>query len=476
MYVVGAVMPSTNMFDWTCVKKDRFVLAGIACLILFHTCASAFDFAGGIGEPNDPYQIASGAQLLQINDDPNLADRHFVLVNDIDLDPNGPEGQVFAKSPIDLEFKGVLDGQNYAIRSLTIHAPERDKVGLFSQTSHSAHVKRLVLLAANVTGHREVGALAGTNHGVLTDCVVSGTVTGRHELGGLAGRTRGRVLRCSADVTVTGGGSIGGLIGEIDDGHVLDSSSAGYVLGGNRHVGGLVGRCEAFISGCSSSCTVEGGDYTGGLVGYAWETIITYSGATGDVHGQSGTGGLVGDSTESTIVGCYARGDVQGGEKVGGLVGSSSWGTTQHAYHQGHVQGHPYIGRTRQGLSEFQPDAIGGLVGEADTWDVGWIHCYAASELVRVSDEPPRRGIGGLAGDLPADNLLLGCLWDRELSGTEVCCGPSPWDTVQDVHGRTTQEMQTVDTYIQAGWNFDAHWTMPDVNDYPRLQWEKKGD
>ena len=105
MYVVGAVMAA--MVDLTCFKKDRMVLAGIACLMFFHTCASAFEFAGGTGEPNDPYQIATAQQLLQINEDPNLADRHFVLVNDIDLDPDGSEGQVFANAPLDLQFKGL---------------------------------------------------------------------------------------------------------------------------------------------------------------------------------------------------------------------------------------------------------------------------------------------------------------------------------------------------------------------------------
>jgi len=244
-------------------------------------------------------------------------------------------------------------------------------------------------------------------------------------------------------------------------------------------VGGLAGQGSAFMSGCSSSCTVEGGDHTGGLVGHAWEMTITYSWATGDVQGQIGIGGLVGDSRGATIIGCYARGDVQGGSSVGGLVGSSSRGTIQHSYYQGHVQGHPYVRRGGPGEAsyEFQPKIIGGLIGYASF--AGLIHCYAACEInVITADEP--MFIGALVGQ-STRAFLLGCLWNSELAGVEVCCGSHPLSpteetygtTTMDVYGRTTAEMQIVDTYVQAGWDFDAYWAMHDANEYPHLLWEK---
>jgi hypothetical protein len=51
-------------------------------------------FSGGTGEPNDPYQITTAVQLASFSstDYPHLLDQCFVLVNDIDLDPNLPEG------------------------------------------------------------------------------------------------------------------------------------------------------------------------------------------------------------------------------------------------------------------------------------------------------------------------------------------------------------------------------------------------
>ena len=85
---------------------------------------NAIGFNGGAGEPNDPFQIATAQQLVSIGDDPNLLDKHFVLIYDIDLDPNGPDGYIFDRAVIasDLDefffdfqgtaFTGRLDGQN----------------------------------------------------------------------------------------------------------------------------------------------------------------------------------------------------------------------------------------------------------------------------------------------------------------------------------------------------------------------------
>jgi hypothetical protein len=64
------------------------VLAG------FGTAAWAIEFAGGTGALNDPYQIVTPEQLVGMGQEPSLWNRHFVLVADIDLDPNLPGGAV----------------------------------------------------------------------------------------------------------------------------------------------------------------------------------------------------------------------------------------------------------------------------------------------------------------------------------------------------------------------------------------------
>ena len=59
---------------------------GLYCLTVLFCSNPAMagpPFAGGTGEPNDPYQIVTAGQLTAIGSDPNLLDKHFVLVADI---------------------------------------------------------------------------------------------------------------------------------------------------------------------------------------------------------------------------------------------------------------------------------------------------------------------------------------------------------------------------------------------------------
>lgn len=60
----------------------------ILLMFCFGLIAHAHEFAGGTGEPNDPYGITTAEQLISIGSDPTLLDKHFILLNDIDLAPN----------------------------------------------------------------------------------------------------------------------------------------------------------------------------------------------------------------------------------------------------------------------------------------------------------------------------------------------------------------------------------------------------
>ncbi|HOV77792.1 MAG TPA: hypothetical protein PLS24_07170, partial [Sedimentisphaerales bacterium] len=63
-------------------SKRNSIVGGIVCAAVILCCVNgwgAVKFAGGTGEPNDPYQIATAEQLIAIGSDPNLARSHFVL-------------------------------------------------------------------------------------------------------------------------------------------------------------------------------------------------------------------------------------------------------------------------------------------------------------------------------------------------------------------------------------------------------------
>ena len=71
----------------------------LIAICLFSSTAHA-KYGGGTGEPNDPYRIATAEDMMLLGDSPEDYDKHFILIVDIDLDPNRPGHKVFDKAVI----------------------------------------------------------------------------------------------------------------------------------------------------------------------------------------------------------------------------------------------------------------------------------------------------------------------------------------------------------------------------------------
>jgi hypothetical protein len=85
-------------------------------------------FSGGTGEPHDPYLISTPQDLNRIGHNSRLMDRHFRLINDIDL--GGLE--FFTIGSLGYPFNGVFDGNGCQISGLTVNCYGRDYIGLFN--------------------------------------------------------------------------------------------------------------------------------------------------------------------------------------------------------------------------------------------------------------------------------------------------------------------------------------------------------
>ena len=79
----------------------------VACTILSmgRPAIRAAEFAGGKGEPNDPYLIATAEQLIAIGSDSSLLSKHFLMVHDVDLDPNLSAAYAFDQAVIGGGFR-----------------------------------------------------------------------------------------------------------------------------------------------------------------------------------------------------------------------------------------------------------------------------------------------------------------------------------------------------------------------------------
>ncbi len=230
------------------------------------------------------------------------------------------------------------------------------------------------------------------------------------------------------------------------EGHVIRNLTIDTAGADNDYLG-LFGKIEG------SSAEVEdlgleninaGGDYSrylGGLCGWDDEGTITNCYATGSVTGSSLVGGLCGDN-RGTISNCYSGGSVTGGSSLGGLCGRNS-GTISNCYSGDSVTGGRYS------------EDLGGLCGG----NGGVIsNCYSGGS---VTGEASSRRLGGLCGSTWGE--ITNCFWDIETSGMTNSDGGM---------GLPTAQMQTLSTFVDAGWDFaNIWWILEDVG-YPRHLWE----
>jgi hypothetical protein len=287
-------------------KVIRWALRVIIAVVMIMSSVSfGGTYSGGTGEPNNPYQIATGADLLTLGANTVDYGKCFILTADIDM-----QGQVFTTAIIAPDtssnsgfqgtvFTGIFDGNGHKVTHFTINGGTGSTLGLFGYIGSSGSVKNLDLENCSVSGRYYVGSLVGINYGIISNCHSAGTVygsSGSDGIGGLAGSNHGTINKCSSTGTVSGSTtSIGGL--------------AGVNNGSN-------------ITSCYSTSTVSGALEVGGLVGYNLHGTISNCYAAGSVNGSNTVGGLVGwNVLYGSIICCYSVGAVSGTVRVGGLVG-----------------------------------------------------------------------------------------------------------------------------------------------------------
>lgn len=278
--------------------------------------ASLYAYSGGSGDPNDPYQIATAQDLIDLGNEPNDYDKHFIMTADIDF-----VGHVFYQAVIapavlvwDSEsfsnnlsgesFSGSFHGQGYAIRNLPIYGYDKDVLGLFGHTDERAVITSVGLKSTSVESNGDyIGCLVGYNRGTVSSCYSMGAIIGNDCSGGLVGMNSGTITSSYSTVDV-------------------DPYKKPYVYNStSRNMGGLAGSNRGTIISSYSAGTVSGAACVGGLVGFNGGSIIS-SYSTGTVSASEYLGGLVGFNGTS-ITSCYSTGRViaLGYRDIGGLVG-----------------------------------------------------------------------------------------------------------------------------------------------------------
>jgi len=239
-----------------------------------------------------------------------------------------------------------------------------------------------------------------------------------------------------------------GLFSFVNEGAIIESVAVIDVdVTGDTYVGGLAGHSRGNLSDCHSTGNVAGDTYVGGLVGENGGTVSnTYSAAI--ASGSFEVGGLIGQN-HGTVSKSYSTGSAIGSSYVGGLVGWNNDGTVSNSYSSARVDGE---------------SLAGGLVGH-NRGSVS--NCYSTGNVTGLED------VGGLVGRIYM-GTVSNSFWDIETSGQAASDGGT---------GKTTAEMQDIDTLSGAEWNIIAVasssmrnssyvWNIVDDETYPFLGWQ----
>ncbi|UCE47822.1 MAG: hypothetical protein JSW47_19765, partial [Phycisphaerales bacterium] len=359
-------------------------------------------------------------------------------------------------------FTGTFDGGGHLISNFTYISADMRSAGIFGYVNDpDARISNLGLIDPNLDAGSAVaaGSLIGwLERGTVTDCyVVNCSIAGKSPVGGLVGSSYGIVENCHVTGNVEGLYSVGGLVG-YNRRTVEECYSAGSVVGDGA-VGGLIGNNNrGRIKGCSSTAGTTGRESVGGLVGVnSGFAVNGYSNS--DVDGEEYVGGLVGRN-DGLVLACCSYSRVDGAKEVGGLVGHNEFnGEIHNSYAAGEVIGQEAVGGL-VGINISKIGTHGGLVYRMDKIR----HCYTAAAISGKTE------VGGLVGR-DDNGGSTGCFWDIEASGQSTSAGGS---------GKTTAEMQSIETFLAAGWDFwgetgngvDDIWTESPEGGYPILWWQ----
>ena len=270
---------------------DTNSLAGINTLNSTPDAKSSSGFIQQINRLSEDEAIAQGYTVIKTAQDldnirNNLSGK-YILMNDIDLSSYAnwdPIGEMDPDAGIMQGFTGVLDGNGYSIKNLTINRPDEVAVGLFAMIGNSsgtagAEVKNLGLTDLDITGGDVgVGGLAGavTFAKNISNCSITGKIKGGTYVGGLIGFMQGYtdISNSYTSATVKGETAVGGICGYFESGSLVNSYVLGYTEGQNA-VGGIIGGlggdiADRKISNIYVSGIVKGNTETGGIIGASY--------------------------------------------------------------------------------------------------------------------------------------------------------------------------------------------------------------
>ena len=271
---------------------------------------NATDLGDGytVSEDGNTYTVYTADGLMAwVEAAQNDLSLNCTLTHDIDLsgtewEPIGDRNNVYT---------GTFDGNGHTISNLAITKENLsfgDDCGMFGRVGTNATIQDLTLEDVRLDVDADdvsIGALAGSNQGIISNCRVSGNISVTNKemgfVGGVVGRMESGVIQyCHSSASIQGGNSdyVGGVLGGefLTKTVIKGCSFSGSVTGGNT-VGGIAGYCRFFadMTGCYSVGELSSAVYnTGGITGY-----LQFAGVAGSCYWYGFDGESVGRCNET---------------------------------------------------------------------------------------------------------------------------------------------------------------------------------
>lgn len=421
-----------TQYDYNSEKTFKEMMQGL----YVNSNGNVYGNAHGVNDIHGVYfnWISNAEQLAGVQktaeaeggDKAHILEHNFMLKNDIDAS-NLKNFRSIGSG--DTAYTGVFDGRGQRIIGLTA------TYGLFQNLGGTA--KNLHIYSSVFTGDKAVGAVAGTNQGIVDNITGLGnTISGGNGssvggfvginkmyltnssdqstiiankdaiAGGLVGQNvydkangaHGSIVNAQTNSAVTMkdatygakymGGIVGSNEGKTDAEHIgVGNVSAHGVTGKTgltQIAGGIAGHNEQAISEAYNNSVIHGKAGLGGIAGENTGTIQNIANAVeiiGDA-GSTNVGGLVGNQKSGIVKDGRNTGTITGGQNVGGMVGVNGKDSMLKNLENGSVA-------KITGVSN-----VGGIAGQND----GTISAEDQSNLLNKGEIYGWENVGGIAG------------------------------------------------------------------------------
>ncbi len=282
-------------------KRLLALLLVLTLLVGLMPAALAADTLSGSGTEDDPYLLATAADLKAFRDMANAeASSKLCATLTADIDLGGEAWTPFEPSSgyVSQAYAGTFDGANHTIKGLSVNLTSSTGAGLFG-TVCGATIKNLKV-EGNVSASSSVfvGGIVGRTQtsATIDSCSFAGTVTSTKK---------------------NGAAGTAGIVGRVNTGTVT-------------------------ITNCANTATINGtGAIAAGILGNGGSNKVTIENCynTGAISGQYYASGICGSSTikaqTSSIRNCYNSGTItatNGGNYYAGITANFK-GTISNSYY-----------------------------------------------------------------------------------------------------------------------------------------------